>query len=64
MQFCFQKHRSDTWDPKDMFSTPSGRSELHAYLFKKNICSMLKINKLIFTKKNLEIVDSGLVADI
>ena len=26
MQFCFQKHMSDTWDPKDMFSAPSGRS--------------------------------------
>ena len=27
VQFCFQKHRSDTWDPKWMFSAPSGRSE-------------------------------------
>ncbi len=27
VQFCFQKHRSDTWDPKGMFSAPSGRSE-------------------------------------
>ena len=26
MQFGFQKHRSDTWDPKMMFSAPSGRS--------------------------------------
>ena len=26
MQFCFQKHRSGTWNPKDMFSAPSGRS--------------------------------------
>ena len=26
MQFCFQKHRSGTWDPKDMFSAPSGHS--------------------------------------
>ena len=26
MQFCFQKHRSGTWDPIDMFSAPSGRS--------------------------------------
>ena len=25
-QFCFQKHRSDTWDPKGMFSALSGRS--------------------------------------
>ena len=26
MQFWFKKHRSDTWDPKVMFSAPSGRS--------------------------------------
>ena len=29
MQFCFQKHRSGIWDPKDMFSAPSGDSVLH-----------------------------------
>ena len=28
MQFCFQKHKSGTWDPKDMFSAPSGHSEI------------------------------------
>ena len=28
MQFWFLKHRSDTWDPKIMFSQPSGRSEV------------------------------------
>ena len=27
MQFWFEKHRSDTRDPKGMFSAPSGRSE-------------------------------------
>ena len=27
MQFWFEKHRSDTWDPKGMFSAPSGRSD-------------------------------------
>ena len=26
IQFCFQKHMSHTWDPKVMFSAPSGRS--------------------------------------
>ena len=26
-QFWFQKHRADTWDPKEMFSAPSERSE-------------------------------------
>ena len=26
VQFCFQKHRSGTWDPKGMFSAPSGGS--------------------------------------
>ena len=26
MQFCFQKQRSGTWDPKHMFSAPSGHS--------------------------------------
>ena len=28
MQFGFEKHRSDTWDPKGMFSAPSGHSVL------------------------------------
>ena len=31
MQFWFQKHRSDTWDPKGMFSALSGRSESILY---------------------------------
>ena len=25
--FWFQKNRSDTWDPKGMFSAPSGHSD-------------------------------------
>ena len=32
MQFCFQKHRSGTWDLKDMFSAPSGRSGFFDHL--------------------------------
>ena len=27
--FWFQKYRSDTWDPKVMFSAPSGHSDYH-----------------------------------
>ena len=27
MQFWFWKYRTDTWNPKKMFSAPSGRSE-------------------------------------
>ena len=30
MQFGFQKHMSDTWDPKDMFLAPSGRSDYNS----------------------------------
>ena len=28
MQFWFLKHGSDTWNPKGMFSAPSGRSDV------------------------------------
>ena len=28
MQFWFKKNRSGTWDPKGMFSVPSGRSDI------------------------------------
>ena len=33
--FWFQKNRSDTWDPKVMFSAPSGHSDITTASAKK-----------------------------
>ena len=37
MQFCFQKHRSGTWNPKDMFSAPSWRSDKSQIITRSNV---------------------------
>ena len=52
MQFCFQKHRSGTWDPKDMFSAPSGHC---VYMY-----NLSKAGKMDQKQHNILIVSHGL----
>ena len=48
VQFCFQKHRSDTWGHKRMFSALSGRSVYFTFYERRFI---VHGNNFIFNKK-------------
>ena len=39
MQVWLQKYRSDTWDPKAMFSAPSGGSTFYKNLYIASFCN-------------------------
>ena len=66
MQFCFQKHRSGTWDPKVMFSAPSGHSVYNDFggeehLSSKTTSNVCAVGKIISPQNSfsqLKIVNS------
>ena len=62
MQFWFEKHRSDPWNPKGMFSAPSGRSGyndtisgMYIKVFRNLNCSLEKITSSFDKNKEVNL---------